>query len=446
MSAKYKAIFILSLALVFLSCKEDLLVQNQQGQVVSAKIITAEKSKVDKDFSSFGVVSYNTKNDVTTQVQGVLSRILVKDGDFVTEGKVIAVMKNIQLEIQLEQSENSVKVAEAAVFMAQAALQEAEFDVENRLLDLEKMVLQIQQHQLELSDSQNKLSDSIKLFEAGGITQNALDAQKLSVKSMETDLQILVKNHEAAQLGLRDCDLFSAGYQPYCDLQERRKQLIDLNTRSHQAELESARAGLENARKSLDSLLRLNLQLQVKSPCTGIVGAHYFEQGEFVTENEKIFTIMDVSNVNAVFDIQENDITSVSVGNPIHIEIPSLKENITACISEISPLADGQTGNFTVKARMENKDMAMRPGMFLRCVVPRNNAMELPFLPETVLAHEDEEGFGTVFIVRKGLAVKRKVKIEKKADGYLWISEGIETGEKVVDKPSSFLKEGSRVQ
>ena len=33
-----------------------------------------------------------------------------------------------------------------------------------------------------------------------------------------------------------------------------------------------------------------------------------FENGEFVPQNEKLLTLMDISEVNAVFSIQEQDI------------------------------------------------------------------------------------------------------------------------------------------
>ena len=87
------------------------------------KILSVEKvevlsSKLLQDISSFGTISYSGKNDVTVQVEGILKKLHVKEGDKVHAGQVLAQVENIQLEIQRQQGETAVNSAEAGVNLA----------------------------------------------------------------------------------------------------------------------------------------------------------------------------------------------------------------------------------------------------------------------------------------------------------------------------------------
>ena len=79
------------------------------------------------------------------------------------------------------------------------------------------------------------------------------------------------------------------------------------------------------------------------------MGGHYFEKGEHVSENEKLFTLIEVEKVHGIFSVQENDICDIDEKSIVEIEIPALNKKINSRIYEISPMADSQTGNFTIK-------------------------------------------------------------------------------------------------
>ena len=113
-------------------------------------------------------------------------------------------------------------------------------------------------------------------------------------------------------------------------------------------------------------------------------------------------------------------------------------------IAEISPVADSQTGNFTVKAQIENNGLIIKPGMFLKCSLSSNEGEVFPVIPETALIQEGENNF-SVFCVVKGILVKKSVKIIEKKDGFIWLETGVTVGDEIIDEPSPFLKEGQIV-
>lgn len=449
MITKTKGIILILIALIFtvlllFSCEKKT-VSQEERRIVRVRAAAATTKPFHDELSSFGTITYKIKNDITAQVEGTITELRVRDGDEVGRGQLIARLKNVQLEIQRDQYGNALDSARANLFMAQTRVEEARLGVESRLLSIDKNRLRLAQLEPELAEARSAMENGKALLEIGGITDAAYRGLELSVSSKEAELGILKKDIEIARLGLRDTDLSAAGFTPSADSETRKRQFIELNTRSAAAELKTAEANLRNAEKTLDSANRLIEELSIRSSVAGVAGALYFENGEYVPQNEKIATVMDTSRVYALFYIQEQDISNFTIGTPLRIEIPSLKKNLNAEINEISPMADPQSGNFSVKAEIPNEDLSIKPGMFIKCLIPRIEETSYPVVPDTALVHtKDNEG--EIFCVINGIAVIKTVRVQAKKNGELWISSGLDEGDVVIDKPSPFLKEGEYVE
>ena len=429
--------------------KKSSLTANEE-KILSVEKVEVLSSKLLQDISSFGTISYSGKNDVTVQVEGILKKLHVKEGDKVHAGQVLAQVENIQLEIQRQQGETAVNSAEAGVNLAKTRLEEGRLAVESSLLNLEKLYLQLEHQQLELEEAQLELEKQKKLLELGGITEAAYRSQQVALEGQRATYEIACKELESQSLGFRDQDLLEQGIEPAQDLMLRRQQLIDLNTRTLAAELVSAQASLDSAKKNLHSIQELMSHLVILSPKSGVVAAKYFEQGEFLAENEKLLTIMDVNQVHAVFSIQEQDIGYFQTGSAVEVEVPALGLKTMAPVAEISPMADPQSGNFTLKSYLSNENETIKPGMFVKCLLPRDS-QQYPAIPESALVTEQgskkgESWTGAVFLVHENRAIKQEVALLEKADGKVWISQGLTEGQWVVDNPSPFLKEGQNIE
>jgi len=442
---KHKCIPVYFLIIIaFLSC-------NGRGREINearstpVRSITVVNRVLDDDLNSFGTITFKAKNDITAKVDGIITVINVKEGASVNNRQQLALLQNVQLEIQKDQYENTLSSARAALFIAQTKMLEARLGVESRLLNIDKNRLILVQQELELEDAYNILNGRKELHEIGGITDAALRSLELSVSAKEAEIAVLKKDIEIAQLGLRDSDLINAGFRIAATEEGKLQQFIELNTRTIAAEILSAQANVRNAEKSLEAIQKLLDELVIRSTVTGVVGALYFENGEHVSQNERIATIMDISTVYAVFYIQEQDIVNFIHGTPLTIEIPSLNRFFNAKIDEISPIADPQSGNFSIKAEIPNADLVIKPGMFIKCVIPRSQNISYPAMPETALIKSSGTG-GSVFSIVNGIAILKQIQIQAQKDGMVWVSSGLAAGDVVIDKPSPFLKEGSNVE
>jgi RND family efflux transporter MFP subunit len=438
-----------ALALCILSCGGiscGAKAEKPENSVTAVQARAAEAKIFQNELASFGTITYKTKNDITVQVEGTIAELLVREGEWVDRGAPIARLKNVQLEIQRDQAAISLEQARTGLSLARTRLQEARLSAESRFLAAERQKLSLAQKELELEEARLSLRNRRELWEIGGLTDEGYRNLELSVLSQEAEVSMMKKELEIASLGLREGDLEAAGIRAAEDGGERKEQFIALNTRGAGAELEAAEAALRNAEKNLDSLRRLMEELTVRSTVPGILGALYFENGEFAGRNEKLAAVMDISRVRGVFFVQEQDIRDIRPGAPLAVEIPSLGLAFDAGITEISPAADPQSGNFSVKAEFPNAENLIRPGMFVKCRIPRGAGESFPVIPESALLRGDSGEGGQVFCAVNGIAVLREVRVRARQDGLLWISSGIREGDMVIDKPSPYLREGLYVE
>jgi RND family efflux transporter MFP subunit len=434
----------LAVILCLLSCDKG--EENRGQDVMAVRAQAAEVKLLRNELASFGTISYKTKNDITVQVAGTIVDIPVREGEWVDRGAPIALLKNVQLEIQRDQAAISLEQARTALSLSRTRLQEARLSAESRFLSVERQKLNLAQKELELKEAQSSLRNRRELWEIGGLTDEAYRNLELAVLSQEAEIGMMKKDLEIASLGLREEDLLAAGITAAPDSAERKEQFIALNTRSAGAEAEAAEANLRSAEKSFDSTIRLLEELTIRSTVPGILGALYFENGEFAEANEKLATMMDISTVNGIFFVQEQDIQDVRAGAPLSIDIPSLGLVFDAGITEISPMADPQSGNFSVKTEFSNVESRIRPGMFVKCRIPRGEGESLPAIPESSLLRGTAGEEGQVFCVNSGIAVLKEVRIRARQEGLIWISSGIEEGDLVIDNPSPYLREGVYVE
>jgi multidrug efflux pump subunit AcrA (membrane-fusion protein) len=407
--------------------------------------VPVELKPLHDSLNSFGTITYRIKNDITTQAEGTIATLYVKEGDEVKTGQPLARLRNLDLETRKEQYENALDAAGAKLNTLRAAMREARLAVEARIISLAKGEYSLIQQELEFAEAADSLEKQRKLLSLGGLTSAAFRSMEVSLSAREAGIAVLKKDIEITRLGLRDEDLAAAGFEASPDPAEKIRQFIELNTRGAAAELETAEAELRSAEKNLESVRRLIEELTIRSTVSGLVGALYFENGEHVPQNEKFATVMDTSGVYALFYIQEQDMIRFARGAAAEIEIPSLGRRLQAKLDEVSPMADPQSGNFSVKASLPNPDLSIKPGMFIRCMVPRTEELLLPAIPETALL-TDKGGTDYVFRAVKGAAVIAAVKTHSRRDGMLWIEEGLAEGDMVIDKPSPFLKEGAPVE
>ena len=435
---------LILLGTLFIACACSRQSKNS-GQCLQVRTLTANKSRQNVTLESYGSVTYKKKNDVCALVDGTIVEQRAQEGDAVKKGEIIFLLKNIQYEIQRAERQNQVNSARAKLKAAKNNLTEQERNAISTIMALENAKASLAQKRDEHSLQMKNLEKNQKLFDAGGISESSLEQMQMEAKSSKTDIDVLEKELQMKLLGYEEKDLLREGIIPSDDKEERKSQYIALNTKSAMIQIEIAEVELKNAQRDLESINELIESLAIRSPCDGIVGALYFENGERVTQNEKLATIIDMDKPYAKVSVQEKDMEKIQIGASALVEIDSASYKEESAIDFISPLADSETGNFYVKIPVDNKEKKIRLGMFAKCSISAKTSGEYFVLPESALTRRDGNT-AFFFCVQNDFVYQKECPIEMERDGKIYIKNGIKDGEKIVESPSAALKEGLRVK
>jgi len=410
-------LFILLFLLAGCTGKESRRENSSVSEDENAVIVETTKAKREKivpQLSSFGNISFKSKTDISSAVNGIVKKAYKDVGDKVIPGMVLALIENIQLQIEEKRAQAEIQSAEAALSLSKARFSEGKLQVKARLLNLEKKKFQIDQKKTELDELKKIIKNKEELLKVDGITREKLNELKLQYKSGLAAYNMLLKDYEIAGIGLTDEDISEALQDDTVRKSagaEREKLLILLNTRTLQAGVKVAEARLKTAKTKLSSVQTLLTELEVKSDFYGIIGARYVEEGERIKEGTKLFTTFDSSTVYAVFPLQESKAGFLSRGQLVKITVPALGNKVfRGKVDIISPTIDSRSGNINVKALMINRSEKLLPGMFVKVSVITGNPVSKLLIPVSAIVKK-QAGNAKVFTVVNSRAFLKQIKV-----------------------------------
>lgn len=159
-----------------------------------------------------------------------------------------------------------------------------------------------------------------------------------------------------------------------------------------ESQLEQAVAGLSSQEDQLS-------KTRIVAPQSGTVAMIAKEVGEMALgsmfQADVLMIVADLSKMEVVVDVNENDVVSVAVGDTAEIEIDAFQDtSFIGIVSEIAHIAETQSlgtqeqvTNFEVKVRMVDVPESIRPGMSATADIitdVKENALSIPIQCLTV--------------------------------------------------------------
>lgn len=255
---------------------------------------------------------------------------------------------------------------------------------------------------------------------------------------------------------------------------------------------ESSSASYAAAKASLDQAQENLRKTTVFAPMDGIVSQLNSELGERVLgtaqfQGTDVMTIADLARMESRVDVSENDVVHVSIGDTARIAVDAFPERkINAVVYEIANTAKSkgagtqeEVTNFTVKMRVLDKDVKLRPGMSMTADIEtetHQNVLTVPIQSVTTRQPKGEMKPGeeqppqqqtgggltaartraenrpkeVVFVVDNGVVKAVPVKRGISNDSHVEITEGIEENAQVVSGSyraiNRELEDGSKVR
>lgn len=269
--------------------------------------------------------------DVASPEMGVVSELLVKEGDRVQRNQILAYLDIFKVrqaerdyaESQLaearqtlaaQQQLGAAQIAEANTRVDQAALPQTE--------SIRSQEAEIRNLQAQLNLAQTDLARFETLAESGAIAQQQLDSQRAQVT--QTQQQIAAARATLAQLeSARNTNVSNATAQ--------------VNSAQADLQLSQATAGVQAAEQNL-ALAEARLeQTIIRAPISGQIIKVFVDPGESVNE-QAVLSMGDTKNMKVVAEVYESDVGLVKVGQraTIRSRNGAFDEELTGTVSEVA--------------------------------------------------------------------------------------------------------------
>lgn len=169
------------------------------------------------------------------------------------------------------------------------------------------------------------------------------------------------------------------------------------------AEYELAESQVDQATASLESRLDELSKTRILAPQRGKVTRVNKEVGEMALgsmfQADVLMTVADLSRMEVMVDVNENDVVSVKLGDTTEIEIDAFQDTVFyGVVSEIAHVAETmglgtqeQVTNFKVKVRIINVPSGIRPGMSATANIitdRKDNVLTIPIQSLTIRQKE----------------------------------------------------------
>ena len=228
--------------------------------------------------------------------------------------------------------------------------------------------------------------------------------------------------------------------------QAKQKELKDLGGAT-ETEIKNSEVSIINARTAMEST-RLNLEkMNVKAPFDGtIVALPHYSPDVKVASNQPMVSIMNYSNLLLEVNFPESTIGNIQVNQPVHIthSISLPYDTIRGVISELSPAISSETRTYKGKILINNSELKLRPGMFVKADVVLDRAENVIVIPKSVLINQRNRRF--VYVVERNLAVSRSILTGIEDEDNVEVIDGLYENDNLIIRGFETLRENSRVR
>ncbi|WP_165763801.1 efflux RND transporter periplasmic adaptor subunit [Halalkalibacter urbisdiaboli] len=425
----------------------------QETPVAVASAVTGSLSGTNQ---LYGEIVAGSTIDITPKVTGEVVEVLVKKGDKVEKGQVLARVDHSAQEQALKMEKATLKQAESAYQRAKNGLVQAEGNYKQALAskkqaeaslkeakqgrqhNIDNVAIELKNAEKQLKEAKNNVERMKELFDAGQITraeyeeavavrqraQSAYDQLQLSMNQASSELSIdsVTASVEQAEVGV--------------ELAQASVTDAELSVNDAKVSLEQAQLSVDNAEDSLGDY-------QIKAPMSGELASFDVQVGGFASTQSPIGRLISTSVVHAVAQVTAEQLLLFEIGDSIAVDVAGITEDIQGEVSYISPTTN-ESGLFTVEVDIQNDVSNIRPGMVATLTIEEILVEDSMIIPTKSIVERQEETF--IFVVEGDQVVRKLIDVVWYDTEFTAVTGDIVDGDVVVTKGQNLLDDGDLVR
>lgn len=183
----------------------------------------------------------------------------------------------------------------------------------------------------------------------------------------------------------------------------------------------------------------------IRAPFDGFVGLRRINVGDYATIGQELVDVVQLDPLRVDFSIPETLLAKIRPGLPIGVTVDAYPEDaFSGLITAVAPKTDVAGHSLEVRGTLPNRDLKLRPGLFVRVDVSLGVKPDAIVIPEQAVWPIGQEK--TVYVVADGKAHQRLVKLGERRPGVVEVTAGLEAGEIIVTAGQMKLFDGAAVR
>ena len=347
-----------------------------------------ERQSLTITVSANGTVKPERSINLSPKNSGILKTLLVKEGDLVKQGQIVAYMDDSNLRGQLTSAQGQLAQAEANlqkaiagnrpqdIAQAQGVLDEAEANLQkvqagNRSQDIAQAQARLQSAQATLRQAEDDFVRNQQLYNAGGISLQTLNQNRATRDSAQASVNEVQQALGLQKAGSRPEDI----EQARAVVKQRQQALALLKAGTRQEDINAARAQVTSARGSLQNIQAEINDTVIRAPFDGVVTKKFADPGAFVTPttassevaSSSSSSILSLASTNEVVaNLAETNISKTRLGQKVSIKADAYPgKTFEGKVSQIAAQAivEQNVTSFEVRVSLLDPQRLLRSGM-----------------------------------------------------------------------------------
>jgi HlyD family secretion protein len=340
-----------------------------------------------------GALFPSNQSNVMPKISAPVLKFLVRRGDHVKAGQVLATLENRDLTAAVLSSRGQLSQAEANLRSTMNAglpdqMIKAQTDVEagKQAAEAARVLLENRQN----------------LFKEGALARKLVDDAQVAYVQAKSQL-------EAAEEHLRT--LQGAGKEE--------------QVKAAQAQVETARGQLQSSEAQVS-------YSEVRSPIDGVIADRPVAPGEMAVAGAPVITVMDISSVVARVNVPQSQAIAVKLGQSATLTITGSSEKLEGTVTVVSPATDPNTTTVQVWITAANPDEKFKPGAAVHAAILTETIKNAALVPASAILPGEEGGTAVLTVSPDSVAHLRPVDVGVRYGDKVQILNGVRPGEEVV--------------